>query len=300
MNTHMWVAPLKQQPDSYDLALARWLSFFIAILIALVSIVGLVFGRNGWYGADSHAATVTVSAGGLLVPGFLAHDVVDLILMLPLLLLTLWLVQRGALIGFLLWPGVLFTVLYVYALYLVGAPFGPLFLFYALLVALSGVALTVLVVAMNSEHMHEQISDAVPARTAGGILIFLVCLTILQDAGGVLMTPFGAGATGEPLARHVWAVDLAIEVPIVLVGALLLWMRRPLGYLLGAGLLLQYGLLALLLAAMVALQPLWSDAPLDSTAIAVLIFFCALCFAPLALFLRAAIGGQHALTPLHG
>jgi hypothetical protein len=50
-----------------------------------------------------------------------------------------WLAGRGSLVGLLLWPGALFYVFYTHThtQYLVGTPFGPLFLAYVLLVVLS-------------------------------------------------------------------------------------------------------------------------------------------------------------------
>jgi hypothetical protein len=83
--------------------------------------------------------------------------------------------------------------------------------------------------------------ESVPARLLGGLLMGLALLTVAQDAN-VDATVLGGGAQIEPLARRVWTVDLAVEVPAMLAGGVLLWRRQPLGYVAAAGLLFQYGL----------------------------------------------------------
>jgi len=60
----------------------------------------------------------------------------------------------------------------------------------------------------------------------------------------------------------------------VLTGGVLLWRRHPLGYVVGAGLLLQYGLTPLGLAASMALRAALTATPLDvGTSVALLVFF---------------------------
>ena len=80
------------------------------------------------------ATGVTSSTAGLLVPGFLAQDVFNLVVALPILLGSMWLARRASLIGLLLWPGTLFYLLYTYTHYLFGAPFNPMFLAHVALV----------------------------------------------------------------------------------------------------------------------------------------------------------------------
>src|SRR6187549_3763522 len=62
-------------PITRDLTMAHTASFIAAILIAIVSAVGLGFGSAGLYGVDPQAAIgITASTAGVLVPGFRAHD----------------------------------------------------------------------------------------------------------------------------------------------------------------------------------------------------------------------------------
>jgi hypothetical protein len=261
----------------------------VAALIAGVSAAGLTFGPATLYGADpTVAAGIAASTAGILVPGFFAHDLLNLTVALPLLLATLWLARRGSVVGLLLWPGVLFYALYTYAQYLVGAPFGPLFLVHVLLVVASAYTAIALLASIDAGAVRARLAGAVPARTAGALLMVLALLTLGQDAGGAIAAALEGGGAVEPLARHVWTADLVLEVPAVLLGGMLLWRRRPLGYVAGAGLLFQFGLTPVVLAAVMALQPWLTGAPADARTIAGVLVFAAVPFAPLTYFVRAA------------
>jgi len=285
-------------PVRRSLKLAYRLSAIVAVLMAVVSAAGLVLGSAGLYGADSNLALgVREAEAGLLVPGLLGQDVVNLVVALPLLLGSMWLARRGSLVGLLLWPGSLFYVLYWYMLYLVGAPFSVLFLLYVPLVALSAYAIIGLVSSIDGEQVRWQLADVVPARIVGGILIGLAFLTLAQDASGAFVTALAENAPIDPAARHVWIADLALEVPAVLVGGVLLWRQEALGYVAGAGLLLQYGLTPLGLVASMALQAVLTASPLDVATSVVLLVFSVICFAPLALFIRSAAGHQRSASP---
>ena len=279
-------------PVRRDPAMAYRLSLAAAGLVAGVSAAGLAFGTAGLYGPDpKQASGVATSTAGILVPGFFAHDIFNLAVALPLLLATMWAARRGSAVGLLLWPGALFYLLYTYTQYLLGAPFGPLFLAHILLVVLSAYATITLLAGLDADSLRQRLAGAVPARTAGGILVALALLTLGQDASGAVATALAGGGAVEPLARHVWTADLALEVPAVLAGGVLLWQRRPLGYALGAGLLLQFGLTPVALAAILALQPSLTGAPVDAATIAGVLVFAVVPFAPLAFFVRAASGG---------
>jgi hypothetical protein len=273
-----------------DLAMAYRLSLAVAVVVGGVSAAGLALGPTGVYGPDpTLTAGIATSTGGILVPAFYAHDLLNIAVALPLVLATLWAARRGSLVGLLLWPGALFYVLYTYTQYLLGVPFGPLFLAYVLLVVLSAYTTFVLLATIDGDGVRRRL--AVPARTIGGILVALALLTIGQDASGALTTALAGGATLEPMARHIWTADLVLEAPAVLAGGVLLWRGRPLGYTAGAGLLLQFGLTPVVLAAILALQPWLTGAQLDSGTIVGVLVFAAVPFAALGFFARPAVHG---------
>jgi len=262
-------------------------SIVIAVLVACVSLAGLVLGREGLYGSDVNLANgIITSTASIVIPGFGAHDLFNLAVALPVLLASAWFARRGSLLGLLLWPGALFYVLYTYALYLVGAPFGPLFLGYVLLVVVSAYTIIGGVARNNHAAVRERLSGVVPARTIGGILVALALLTVGQDGGGVIATALGGGNQAEPLARHVWTVDLTISVPATLLGGVLLWRRAALGYVVAAGLLFAFGLTPIALAATLALQPWLTGTAIDGGTIVGLLVFAVVAYVPLGFFVR--------------
>ena len=90
---------MKTLPIRHTLTFAYRGSFAIAVFIAVVSAAGLLFGSAGLSGSDSKPALgVTEAEAGLLVPGFLALDIYNLVVGLPILLTLLWLTHRGSLI----------------------------------------------------------------------------------------------------------------------------------------------------------------------------------------------------------
>ena len=289
-------------PVKRDLTLAYRLSLVVAVLVTVASAAGLVLGYGaGLYGTDPKLALgVREAEAGLLLPGLLGQDIINLVAGAPLLLGSMWLARRGSLLGLLFWPGVLFYTLYWYVLYVVGAPFSVLFLLHVPLVTLSAFALIALVSAIDGEEMRRRLAGAVPARMVGAVLVLLGLLTLAQDATGALLTALADDAPTDPAARHVWIADLVLQAPVVIVGGALLWRRWPLGYVAGAGLLLQYGLSAVGFVAGMALRAVLSASRLDLTTSVVLLVFGVVCFVPLAIFVRGAMMAEATITGPRG
>jgi hypothetical protein len=285
-------------PLRRDLTVAYWASLVIVALVAVMSAAGLAWGPTRLYGIDPNEALgVSASTAGVLVPGFLAQDIFNLVLLLPILLGSMWLARRGSLIGLLLWPGALFYVLYTYVHYLIGAPLSVLFLGYAAAVASSACTTIGLVVTIDGDEVRQRLAAGVPARIVGGILVGLALLTIGQDGGGLVTTAFATGARIDPPARGVWTADLTLAVPAMLVVGGLLWRRAALGYVAGAGLLLSFGMTSAVIAAMLGLQPLLTGAPIDGGTVIGLLIFGAVSLMPLLLYARGMASRRREIEP---
>jgi hypothetical protein len=216
-------------PIMRDLRVAYAFSILVAALIVVVSAAGFVFGYARLYGVGPNvAARVTPGTGGLLIPGFQALDIFNLVVGLPILIGSLWLASRGSPTGLLAWPGALFYVLYTYALYLVGAPFNALFLVYVGLVVVSAYTAIGILASVDGELVRHRLASSVPARTIGGVLVVLALLTLAQDGRGALLTTLTGDGSVDPGAHGVWIADLMIEVPSMLIGGVLPWLRQPL------------------------------------------------------------------------
>jgi len=274
-------------PLKGDLTLAYRTSLLIALLMVVVSAAGLAWGSTSLYGVESNRALgVSASTAGVLVPGFLVQDLFNLVVGLPILVGALWLARRDSLIGLLLWPGALFYLAYTYVHYLIGVPFSALFLGYVAIVVLSAYTTIGLVASIDGDTVRQRLTGAVRPRFVGGLLVGSALLTVGQDAGGAVATALASGAPIDPLARGVWIADLTLGVPAMLIVGGLLWQRASLGYVAAAGLLLSFGMTSVVIAAMLALQPVLTGAPIDGATVMGLLFFGAVSLAPLVLFAR--------------
>lgn len=214
-------------PLRRTLGLGYGVSVVIAGVMAIVSVAGLLFGYGGLYGTDT-----------ALMPAFLGQDLLNLIVGEALLLVSMWLAVRGSLVGLLMWPGSLLYVTYDYGFYVLAAPFGPLFLAYIALVTMSAYTAVGILVSIDGDLAFRRFAQRVPSRVIGGTLIviallFIALWTMLSING--LSAPGGLGA----IPRSVVIMDFTVQLPALLVAGVLLWRRRPFGYVAVPGLLLQ-------------------------------------------------------------
>ena len=98
-------------PITNRLTLLGAASLVVALLAAILSIAGLLF-QEAVYPTEE------------LRQSFVANDVVNLLIGLPILLVSMALARRGKLIGLLFWPGALFFVVYNAIAYVFALPAG--------------------------------------------------------------------------------------------------------------------------------------------------------------------------------
>jgi hypothetical protein len=263
-----------QLPVRRSLTVIYAFSLLIAVLMAAASVAGLAY-TSAVYPADE------------LVRAFVPNDVTNLFIGLPILLGSLWLARRGRWLGLLCWPGALFYVLYNYLVYALAMPFGVAFLLHLALVTLSVYALIALVASMDAKAIQQRLSGAVPERLAGGILAGLGFLFFVRLTG-VLVS---ALSTHTPLAGTELALHISdfLTTPAWIIGGVLLWRRRELGYVAGLGLLFQASMLFIALVVFLLLQPLLTTAPLVVTDVVVILMMGLVCFIPFALFARGVM-----------
>jgi hypothetical protein len=185
------------------------------------------------------------SAIGILLPGvyrdaawiraaWLGSDIVTLLVVVPLLVGGLLTSRRGSIVGELSWYAGLGYGLYNYAYYMLGAQLGALFpLFVAAFVG-SAWALIVSLTTADVSRIARRFGSRTLARTVASYMgltgIGLAVAWLGQWAASVFggMVP----SIGEAPFRLVASLDLSIIVPAMLVGAVLLWRRRPWGFVL--------------------------------------------------------------------
>jgi len=261
-------------PVTRSLSLVYVFSLVIALLMAIASVAGLVYSAR-FYETEA------------LQQSYVANDVVNLFIGLPILLGAMWLARRGKLLGLLFWPGALFYVFYNATAYTFGLPLTIAFLLSLLQLTLSAYTTIALVASIDGEAVQQRLNGAVPERLVGGALVgagllfFLLAMSMLIE-GMASNAPIVEGAYATSVA------DLCI-VPAWIIGGVQLWQRKPLGYISGTGLLFQGSMLFIGLIVFFILQPLLTTAPFALMDTVVISIMSLIVFIPFALFLRGVV-----------
>lgn len=255
-------------------------SFLIAILMAVVSVTGLLY-RTLIYPADE------------LLRAFVPNDVVNLFVGLPILLGSMWLAWRGKLIGLLCWTGALFFVLYNYIAYVFAMPLNWAFLLHLALAMLSLYTLIGLVASIDGKAVQQRLSGAVPERFTGGVLAGLGLLFFCRVIA-VVINSVTSGIIPPKTELAVNVSDFFIT-PAWIIGGILLWRRKEFGYVSGLGLLFQASMLFIALIIFLLLQPLLTTAPFAVADVVVIFTMGLICFIPFVLFVRGVIA-KHSVS----
>ena len=260
-------------PIRRSLTLPYAISVIVAIIMAATSTAGIMF-RNVIYPTEK------------LAVGFVSTDLLNLFVGLPILLVSIWLSRKGKLIGLLCWPGALFYLAYVYTGYL-ALPVSVLLIPHIFLITLSAYTIIGIIVSINSAEVRQRLSGLIPAKTTGCILMSLAILVVVYQIVRIIIVLINQ-TTPDNLERVLWIGDLVIGSPALLVGGFLLFRRRALGYVTGAGLLLMCSLLFIGLIPAMVFQALSAETPIDVIGIFIVLVSGMICFIPFVLFMRGA------------
>ncbi len=248
-----------------------WITPVLTLLVALLASAGLIF-------------PITIYPTEALSEAFLANDLVNLILGIPVLLLPLLLARRGNLTGRLLWPGAFAFVLYNSAAYVVGLPLGWLTAAYSLQCVLSlvGMVTALQSLAPLANMVVEKLDGKTPAKLTGIFLIAFGLLFMIRALAVIL--PALAGGDSLPAAE---TADFIIS-PLWIAYGLLLFRRKPMGFAAALAWLYEASMLFLGLILFLLLQPLMTAVPFMLVDVLVVLAMGLFFFVPFVLFLRHA------------
>ncbi len=171
---------------------------------------------------------------------FRGGDLVTLVVAAPLLLVAILRSMRGSRRAQVVWIGGLAYALYNYAFYVFGAKFNEVFLVHIAVLSLSILALACALLNLDATAVAARLGGPRAARWVGG---FLVGVGGLQGALwiGLLIRNAITGKLLQdvPVAgQHlVFALDLTLLTPALVVAGVSLWRGTALGYVLGGGML---------------------------------------------------------------
>lgn len=216
----------------------------VAILVLSVVATLLGFFRAGHYRDAAYH-----------LPQIFGQDVVTLGLGVPLLAIGLWFAMRGSLRGSVVWLGALGYMLYTWASYALMLYFNEFFLGYVALFGLSLYAFVGGVLHLDPEAVRARLDGRIPNRL---MIAYLVGMGLFIAAGWlaeiVPATLDGTVPESVRLAQVptsvIYAMDLAVLLPAVLIVAVWLRRRRAWGYVFTGVLLVKFATLGLAVLAM--------------------------------------------------
>jgi hypothetical protein len=213
------------------------------------------------------------------------NDWITLVAAVPLLWFGTRLSGSGSIRGRLVVAGVAGYAIYNYAFYLFGAALNSFFLLYVVNFVLGIVTLGLVASRFDLTSLTSSLHGENPVRLIGGYLVFMavgLAIVWLGIWGAYVFT--GRPTPIEPEAfKVVAALDVSLMVPALTVGGVLLWKRRPSGYLIATIATIQGALYLLVLSVNSAIAirrglasapgelPIWGPLTLFTTAAAVVL-----------------------------
>jgi hypothetical protein len=268
-------AQSKRLPVKGKINIAYIFTIIIAIIITGISIISIIY-KDTIYPSDE------------LIKAFYPTDIFNIALVLPLIIIFLILSTKEKLVGLLTLPGLLFYIVYTYINNLLMTPFNVMFLPYLVIVALSIYTTIGIVSTIDRDSVHQRLFDNAPARFPAGVLITLAVFVAGRQVA-LIIDALMKDANPDVFETVLWINDFIVMVPAMLIGGLYLWLKKPLGYVAGGGLLFSYGLLSLGLFPVMIYQSMFDNKPIEWDGIIVVGVMVLLCFIPYVLMARGMV-----------
>jgi hypothetical protein len=217
-------------------------SLLIALLSAITTLSGLFW--KGFYSQE------TVSMGAQAM----GQDLVTLMVAIPILLLSLYLLNKKSLRGQMIWMGSLFYFLYTYASLSFLATYNQLFLVYVALFSLSLYTFLCGLMSLDAEAIRNSIT---PGKTTTTASIFTILMAVmlafmwLSMIIGSLISGSAPAVLETYTTLVIQALDLGVLVPAAIITGILLLMGRAWGYVLMSILIVKISLLGTAILSMI-------------------------------------------------
>lgn len=236
-----------KQAATLHIPLYLWLTVPVAIGAFIVALTGIL-NPAVYSNSDSLAAQGQ------------GQDVVTLLLALPVLILSAWYTAHNSLRGRIIWLGALIYFAYTYTISAFQVKFNPLFLLYVIILGSAFYGLVLGFMSIKPDSI--RISKKTPVRAisliAGFIAIAYYGLWLSDVLPAVLNNTVPAAITTDNIATSgVHVLDMGFYLPLLLAGAMLLWQRRPMGYVITGAALMLGVIMGIAVIAMVINLSIW-------------------------------------------
>ena len=207
-----------------------WVSVPLALLVAVTAGAGLFW-------APTYAQETPLWA----MEG-IGGDGVNLLLVVPVLLVSAIKAQRGSVAARLVWMGVLLYLLYSFVLYTFAVHFNPLFLVYCAVLGFSFYAVVGSVPELPVEEISQSYVSRTPVKTVALVFFLIAAVT----AAGWLREIIPALLAGRVpqsardavlLTNPVHVLDLSLLLPGLVITAILLLRRKSVAFVLAPALI---------------------------------------------------------------
>ncbi len=222
-------------------------SFILSIIIIVLAIITSV---GGIFMEDLYQDNAYSQSVGL------GNDLVTLVVVIPLMIGALFFTMKGSYKGQLLWLSSLFYMFYNYMFYLFACAFNNFFLLYVVLVSASIYAIIFALIKVDVQEISQRFNENLPVKWIGGFMFFI--------AGSLIVVNFiqiinfiSTGQLPEHIINYEWrtsiifAIDLSILLPTMILSAVLLLKANAWGFILSAIMLFKMSTYGLALIAMV-------------------------------------------------
>jgi len=219
------------------------LTILLALSLTIVSVAGAFFPDT--YERD-HVSMAAQGAG---------QDLLDLFLVIPFLLLTFYLASRGNRSASLLYAGTLGYIMYSFVIYCFGVNFNQYFLLYCLTLGLSLYAFILVFSDLKQQKVETWFAQA-PVKLISVYLAFVALvfyvLWLKSLVPAILHNEIPKEVSDyHLLVNPVHVIDLVFALPGLLIGSVLIWHRKGMGFIIASLALVFMVILTLALAAMV-------------------------------------------------
>jgi hypothetical protein len=233
----------------------------IALLTGVAAAAGLFLRGDGAFepvtsvrGESYHMATTGVYAYNAerVVAEGIGWDIFTLAFAVPALLAVLPALAKGSLRARLFALGILGYLFYQYLMYAMAWAFGPLFLLFVAIYALSLTAIVSIVATIPLAGLAERFSEGFPRRGMAALCFALAVMLVFMWLARILPALNGEieGVLLGQTTLVVQALDLGLIVPLALFTAVAAWRGSPVGYLLSAAVVVKAFAMAVAICAM--------------------------------------------------
>lgn len=220
------------------------LSLPLAILTAIVSYAG-VFIESTY----TRENTLYAAQG-------IGQDFVNLLIVVPILLISAFFACRKSKLGLLIWSGTIFYLAYSYSIYSFGLHFNNFFLMYCSILGLSFYSLIYFVISSLKEDVSDWFATIISTKWTGIFLIviaalfYFIWLSEIIPAIHINATPKSITESGL-LINPVHVLDIAICLPALIITGIALIKKKKIGLLLAPTMMIFCIFMAIAIAAMV-------------------------------------------------